>query len=292
MMNRGLTLAVFTAGTALGYAALAADMPARLELPVAPVLEPIPVSNWSGFYVGGSGAAQLTANTWMTQSVQDPAVTSAPLYTSATARADFGSTNFRPAGHIGYNFQMGNSTVAGIEAEMGGPVYDTHKVQGIPGTYGTGLAFNQGADVDSTRSLFRWDASIRGRFGFLVKPTVLAYATGGVAFASTRYGISCPGVYPAGSWCTAGRQQFNSQSLTGWTIGAGAEAMLTPSWIARIEYRYADYGAHTNTFFSATAADAVTTKTQLRTHTFMFGLPYKFADGFTAPLGSALVAKY
>jgi outer membrane immunogenic protein len=34
-----------------------------------------------------------------------------------------------------------------------------------------------------------------------------------------------------------------SETLTGWTLGAGWDFAVTSHWITRIEYRYTDYGS-------------------------------------------------
>lgn len=278
---------VATLGLSLS-GALAADLPSRFEpLPPPPVFAPEPVAEWSGFYIGGSAGVQSTDHKWTTQSLQMPGTTAAGFFNSASAQANLGSASFKAAGHVGYNFQIDQTFVVGLEADIGGPSYDSHRFQGIPGTFGGATLLTQTTSNDLTRGVFLWDASIRGRVGLLATPTALFYATGGVAFASTRYGINCPGAFPAGSWCSTGQSQFQTSTRTGWTIGAGVDAMLHPSWIARAEYRYSDYGSQTRTFFSPTAADTVTTRIALRTHAFMLGLSYKFGER-PAPL----IAKY
>ena len=268
---------------------LAADMPAHLEMPPPAILDPAPVSMWTGFYVGGTTGVQLSAHTWTTSSLQTPGTMTAGLYNVGSSRADFGSTNFRPAGHVGYNFQIDPRFVAGLEADMGGPAYDTHKVQGIPGTYGGATALTQSTDTDLTRGMVRWDASIRGRLGFLATPTVLVYGTGGVAFGSARYGISCAGGYPVGSWCGGAIKETYSKSLTGLTFGAGVDAMFNGAWIARAEYRFTNYGARNLNFFATPAADTVSARLALKTHTFMVGLSYKFSDTPSTLIGSRTV---
>lgn len=283
------TFSGLASAMAFSASAIAADLPSRLDpLPPPPVLDPVPVASWSGFYAGASAGVNVAIHNWATNSLQSPATTAAGVFNPATARASLDSTRFRAAGHIGYNFQISEKVVAGLEADLGGPFFDSHRIQGVPGTFDGATLLTSAGNADLTRGLIRWDASIRGRFGVLASPNALFYATGGVAFASTRYGITCPGVYPAGSWCTAARSEFQSPMRTGWTIGAGVDAMLSdPSWLVRAEYRYSDYGSITRTFFSGVAGDAVTTRIALRTHTFSLGLSYKFGEK-PAPL----VARY
>jgi outer membrane immunogenic protein len=73
----------------------------------------------------------------------------------------------------------------------------------------------------------------------------------------------------------------NSATKTGWTIGGGLETALSGHWLARGEYRYADFG--TRSFTIARSSDEPelnptvnTFDVKLRTHTLTFGLAYQF----------------
>ena len=85
----------------------------------------------------------------------------------------------------------------------------------------------------------------------------------------------------------------NSDTLLGWTIGGGLEGNVFGNWLARAEYRYADYGTWTTTDVRTCHAGpgciagpgvtggpgsalTVNTGIRLQTHTAMFGLGYKF----------------
>jgi len=65
-------------------------------------------------------------------------------------------------------------------------------------------------------------------------------------------------------------------------VGGGIETALSAHWLARAEYRYADYGRSSFTtarttspdFGSQTITDVF--DVALRTHTVNFGLAYKF----------------
>lgn len=76
--------------------------------------------------------------------------------------------------------------------------------------------------------------SLRARVGYAFDNNLL-YLTGGLAIADikTRYEDR------------AGEDSF-STVRAGWTIGAGLEHAFAPNWIARIEYRYADFGKFTD----------------------------------------------
>jgi len=79
----------------------------------------------------------------------------------------------------------------------------------------------------------------------------------------------------------------HSQTLTGWTIGGGVEAMLGHNWLARAEYRYADFGTvNFNdvrtctgcTFPAQSTPLSVSYAMRVATQTAMVGLAYKFGN--------------
>jgi outer membrane immunogenic protein len=69
--------------------------------------------------------------------------------------------------------------------------------------------------------------------------------------------------------------------VTGWTVGGGAEWMLASNWLIRGEYRYAEYGRLSGTFFpgfngAVFNGEAIDANVKLQTHTALFGVAYKF----------------
>ena len=58
------------------------------------------------------------------------------------------------------------------------------------------------------------------------------------------------------------------------------EHLLAPSWLMRLEYRYADFGQINPTFFTynlgAGGDDRIFAHLRIRTHTVNLGLAYKF----------------
>lgn len=245
-------------GAGFAQVASAADIPVRGRAPAyqAPVVEPY--SNWSGFYLGGSVGGRWSDVDWTT--------TIAPVAINpATNPAAFDSSSFRAGVYGGVNFQFAPMWVAGIEADFGWADNKSTRT-GIPG-------LSVANDTTSVRQ--RWDGSLRGRLGFLVTPATLLYATGGASWIDVEANTTCS---LAGGYCLAGRNQTNETTRTGWTLGGGIETMLMGNWLARAEYRYADYGKIDNTFFAGTA-DRFTVSEDLRTHTALVGLAYKFGGG-------------
>src|SRR5579883_995199 len=77
-----------------------------------------------------------------------------------------------------------------------------------------------------------WFGTFRGRLGVEVNNHLLLYVTGGVAYGSTSLG--CIGCAPASNTSTL---------QAGWTVGAGAEVIISTHWSAKIEYLHLDLGS-------------------------------------------------
>jgi outer membrane immunogenic protein len=249
---------------------MAADMP--VNAPVYPA--PTAFFNWTGGYAGISLGGRWTDNAWTTTGIGSPLGPPDPT----TTPASFDSSTFRAGGYIGYNWQMAPLWVIGVEADAAWG-HNNMTLAGIPGTYGTlGQGVGPGATAtDSSNVTLGWDGSLRGRVGFLITPTWLLYATGGIAWQQANLNATCNGglgVNP--SWCVAVRNETFSTTMTGWTIGAGAEALLWSNWLLRAEYRYADYGNISHTFFAGSNADEVQMYQSLKINTALIGLAYKF----------------
>jgi outer membrane immunogenic protein len=269
-------LASVAVATFIAVPAIAADLPVKAPAYRAP--PPVEVYGWTGLYIGGSVGARLANANWTTTSI------SGFPTDLTTAQTSFRSTSFRGGGYLGYNWQLSQQWVAGFEVD-GAWANNSRTNGGIPGTFGPtiagfggpGAAFGDFSQVKET-----WDASARGRLGFLVTPTLLLYGTGGVSFIHREVTASCTG--PAGpvSWCTTARSETYSQNKVGWTAGAGLETMWGPNWLARAEYRYAQYGGESHTYFSAAPIDSFTANVKVSTHIALFGLAYRFGGPVSA----------
>ena len=189
---------------ALVGTAAAADMPVKAIAPA--------VWSWAGPYVGlNAGAAWR--NTTFTNPDAFGTITADPIWT------DHG-TSFIGGAQIGYNWQTAQ-WVYGIEAD-------------IDWASGKSSATTPGGTTANSK--MNWLSTVRGRAGILVSPQLLAYLTGGVAFAqfSDDWGFPFAG--------------FASNTVrVGWTGGGGLEYMLTPHWTVRFEGLYADFGSKQNT---------------------------------------------
>jgi outer membrane immunogenic protein len=250
------TLLASAGAIALTGAALAADLPSRAPPPV--YLPPPPVFTWTGLYIGiNAGYTWSSSNAVDTDGTPIFANPAFPLGSSsiAAALAEVGTTDlsvnpagFIGGGQIGYNFQFSNSWVVGIEAD----------IQGIAGgnksaTIGAitvvpnfpAESYTSSATVSKKTDYL---GTVRGRFGFLVTPTFLAYGTGGLAYGGVNARTSFaaaeslgPAIYPP----VFGASNF-SNSRVGWTAGGGLEWLFAPNWSLKVEYLYYDLGRVTS----------------------------------------------
>lgn len=87
---------------------------------------------------------------------------------------------------------------------------------------------------------------------------VLPYVAGGVAFGGYTIVTNDQGTIYA-----------DRRSVTGWTIGAGADYAFTDKLIGRFGYRYTDFG-------DKSYADGYGYNVGLKTHELRVGIAYKF----------------
>lgn len=219
----------------LAKPALAADLPAyKAPPPALPALY-----SWSGFYLGAQvGYAWGRDHTYET-------LTSTGAFTGFEWRYDMNGV----VGGLfaGANYQVG-PTVFGLEADIEaagnkGGFYDP------PGAGDTNI---------------RWQGTVRGRLGFAAD-NVLFYATGGLAYADISHTYT---------------EVFTPISETtrdirvGWTAGVGIDYAVTQNLLARVEYRYTDYGSYK--YDSLTAFPGLTGEQSPVINTVRLGLGYRF----------------
>lgn len=245
--------------------AFAADMPAK-----APALAPV-VYPWTGFYLGLSAGIRSANRDWDTTAVVAPfgLGVGGTGPDPGTRSRSASNTSFRGGIYGGYNWQFAPTWVAGVEADIAWASNST-TTAGLPGAEGPTIGFATLA-TDSVSTKAKWDGSLRARLGYLVTPSVLLYATGGVSWLSLEANATCT----PGGWCVAIRNETFTQTRTGWTLGGGVEGFVWGNWLARAEYRYADYGTMSNTHFAGTI-DQFNASVKVKTHTGLVGLAYKF----------------
>lgn len=265
-----------------------------LALAAAFVSEPAAAQTytWTGFYLGGA-AGYRSADVKATPAtnvenfigpIVQNNVTVCPLVATCSTVSDYGSSSGRFGVFGGYNFMVAPNWIAGVEGDWNwGHSSRTAFGRISPLTLATVNASNS----YSVKS--GWEASLRGRAGYLLTPRTLIYATGGIAFARLETNSTCDtsavGICQPGEFTPANISQ--SRVVTGLTLGVGGETKITPNLLARLDYRYADYGkwsptetrncTPTPSAQCGTAVNIITTQDiSLRTHAVTVGLAYMF----------------
>lgn len=189
----------------------------------------IPAFSWTGGYVGGQIG-----------------------YGWGKSRFDvlLNGYELKPRGFLGgvyagYNFDLGNSVVLGVDADV--TYNDVNK------KIDTGL--------ETLKTELRWSGAVRARAGYAVD-RFLPYIAGGVAFGQVKNNYSVSAL---------NRSFSDKNTLTGWTIGAGVDYAATDNLIVRLEYRYTDYGRKDFDFGGASSI-----RNKFKTNDVRLGIAYKF----------------
>lgn len=125
----------------------------------------------------------------------------------------------------GYNWALSHNWLVGVEADYDGRIdQDDQNDQEFNGV--TDSNFRGTSEIKDSGSL-------RGRVGYLPTADLLLFATAGYAYARVER-----------EWETVptNTSEAKTNGQSGWTAGLGAEYLLSDSFSARLEYRYADFG--------------------------------------------------
>jgi outer membrane immunogenic protein len=249
---------------------------------------PAPFS-WSGLYIGG-----YVGGAWGDSDLRTDAgnvVVGSSYFQSA---ANIASVNQGGSGavspdavvggaQIGFNVQQGK-WVAGVELDFGAfNLNGAREAVNVPYPVvppGRSASFTERAAIDTD-----WLLTARARLGWALQPGVLVYATGGLALTNLRvsnaFSDNAPSAGVGGG--------SNTDVVTGWTLGGGAELALSKHWSLKAEYLYVDFGS-TTTRNSVACGPAATincasvpvipspfsTSADLSAHIARLGLNYRF----------------
>ncbi len=270
-----ILMAGATIATLLTTHALAADLAPR-PYTKAPVIVD-PGYNWTGFYVGLNGGYS-----WGRASTTvDPG---APLaITTLRQNVD----GWLGGAQIGYNWQLDRTWVIGLEADIQGTGERGRRLDQL-GTFRVG-AIGGTLFADTTTSM-PWFATFRGRAGVLVDPSLLLYATGGLAVGELKVAVTPSGIFQlfdgnsnntiGAPFAIVGATASGSETRVGWTVGAGVEKKFARNWSAKLEYLYVDFGS--KTYFGGTPNQI---SFDFHDHIARAGINYQFTAG-------PVVAKY
>lgn len=232
-------------------AAYAADLAPQPVEPIAPVAAPY---SWTGFYGGVQAGYTWGKSDYSNYRISDG------LW---DYKGQIDAKGFTAGVYAGYNYQFQNNLVVGLEGDIN---YDSAK--GKAHARGN-LNFDEPGVVPVTATTqeakLKWDGSARLRVGYAID-RFLPYITGGVAFGKYDYNPT---------WRVDSSLRYSSTHI-GWTIGAGLEYAVTDNLIARVEYRYTDYGKKDYLDYAASAEGRFNDRINLKTHTIRAGISYKF----------------
>ena len=241
----------------------AADLP--LKAPPA-----APAWTWNGFYLGGHAGYA-----WAHDPVNEPLFAGQSTPSIGNINSQGALAGFQ----AGANWQSG-AWVAGLEFDISATA-----ARGSSSAAGTGPVPGLGV---STESLSLGDqvymlGSSRVRLGYLVRPDLLLYGTGGLAWTLDEQSSNevVTGATPLTATAAAPTFRF------GWVAGAGAEVRLADTnWLARLEYLHYDFGDSANsistTITGGVPATSVVTAGPLTVDLVRAGLSYKFGGASPA----------
>jgi outer membrane immunogenic protein len=248
-MNRYLMgVATIVTLTALSAPAVAADLPRKS---VVPMFVTAPTQNWTGLYVGINGG-------WGQSTFTDKDAGN----TSDSVRANGGLIGLT----FGYNHQFANNVVLGVEGDYSFSFIEKKE------NFSTPIAgFGRFEETSNSRTTSFGTARVRLGYAF---GAFMPYLTGGLAMATNKFELTdqfIPLVGAASPLSTANA----SKTKTGWTLGIGAEYMVTQNWTVKAEYLYADLGTADYTF-TASNGFGGTGKIGQEMHIARAGINYKF----------------
>ena len=265
---------------ALGLGASAAFAADRAVPAYTPPPPPVPVYTWSGCYVGAnagvsSGRSTQTTlgNTLVTGGgLGVPAPALAPVPAGSSIAGDLNLSGFIGGFQGGCNYQFGAWVVGfegdGMATNKEGQNFETGLVPFFPVAPGTA---GRGAWISQTQE--RWLVTARGKLGLAgwgwFGDKSLVYITGGAAWAKID-----TSEFLVGAQTGTGHQESNTR--TGWTLGAGYEYALGYGWSIKGEYLYVkfdDYTTFTQPPFGA--ADIAPRSVKLYDNIFRAGMNYK-----------------
>ena len=228
----------------------------------APAMAP---HNWNGPYAGlhiGTGSGEEK-----TAITGDPVVFANDVRLGNSATELTVSTNGALGGfQIGYNWRIGAGLV-GVEADLSmASLAGAATFESVNGPFNTTVE----RKIDALGSL-------RARAGYLLSPSTLLYATGGLAVGHTTFKYSVTN--PANCALSPGCESVSSSGLSaGWTAGLGYEYAFTSNMTWKTQFDYADLGSRSATIVVpvAPAGNFRQAQSDFNVQTIRTGVNFKF----------------
>jgi outer membrane immunogenic protein len=236
MMNMKLGSAIAVALACSGAAAYGADLPSKKAPPPVVYAPPPPVFTWTGLYGGLNLGGGFSGENGIQQSLRIENYVPTPISEIFQLRGP-ALSGILGGAQFGYNWQVTPMFVLGLETDFQGSGIAGHSHQIQPPIVFPGKNFALAATGSHRLDYF---GTVRGRLGFLPTPTLMVYATGGLAYGHMRYGFK---LLDSDLDILEG---YSSHMRTGWTAGGGVEWAFLPNWSAKLEYLYTDLGSAPN----------------------------------------------
>ncbi|MBN9597408.1 MAG: carbohydrate porin [Afipia sp.] len=235
------------AGLALGMAAAESAKAADTALPLKTV-RAAPMYDWSGFYLGGhtgygGGSFGPNTNPLPQQGVFLP----------------HSITGLIGGAQAGYNLQLPNKWVLGVEADLSA-TSPLDRPKQVPAPFNT---------------TFDYFGTVRGRVGYATG-SLLPYVTGGLAWGRTRVDLNDVDGNVIGN---------KSRVHLGWVAGTGLEIALGGNWSGKVEYNYIDLGTRNYGLGDVPLPDVAVDP---KIHTVKVGLNYRLWDAPPWVTGAAI----
>src|ERR1700756_4895459 len=252
----GLCLLVLAGGAKAG------ELSRALPTKAPPAAVTSAADDWTGFYAGGHFGYAAGFSSWTaTQAGAAKPSLSGSLdlfqgYDFSTGRGGY-LLGF-PAG---YNYMLPSRVVLGAEADVS-----------FPSVLGASQAIASPLIGQAIyRDQVQMSGTVRGRIGY-APGHWLFYATGGFAYSFDEFSrTQVAGVAIGGTALARTIENLFMVPRIGGAAGAGGEVMLTPHWMARLEYLYTGYGPRGVDF----PAGAQRFTSDLSVHTLRIGLDYR-----------------
>ena len=223
--------------------ALAADLGARAPYYAKAPAYAAPIYNWTGFYIGGHVGGAFNSSNNF----------------NGLTTGNNNNGRFLGGLQVGGDYQFSPNWVVGVEGQF------SWLGSSVGAVFPGGFAYN-----NNQRGL----GSVTGRVGYTWGPGLL-YVKGGYAFSDNNESVTLGGVPVAFA--------INGNHRDGYTVGAGLEYMFAPSWSAKIQYQYYNFGSAN---FTAPAALVPFGNFTTDDHVVKVGVNYRFN------WASPVVAKY
>jgi len=238
--------------------AMVGSLNAGGKLVEPPSVPPIKIVNdeWSGPYIGLqagyiTGKATVTINEYyttpnLTAVVNNPVVTYDPL----TLEPD----GFIGGVFLGYNKKFDNNFLLGIEGALNYTKIKDTKDLMVSGDRAGKFTLKQ-----------QNEAALYLRAGYVMEDKLMPYILGGVTWTKLKGGLQ---MYNNST-------MWDSDNVTGWTVGAGVEYKINKKWHVRAQYRFSKYKEAKFKWENPPLTYTGETN-KYKTHSIMVGVSYHF----------------